>query len=633
MATDINALTEKIRSAAQITADIVDAMNSLALVQMDTDISAAYELSLRAIGESHMIKYSEGEALALSHAGMCASKLHKYGESADLYGRALSIYESLQDDHKTATTLTKIGNAKLHDNKYAEALECYNRAIDILKGSDDESTLANLYANSGLTYGLQGNYFLALKSQLAALKTYERLNDTSRVASTCSNIGISYNELQNYDEALKMFQRALNIRIEAGDQVAESVLLVNIGTVYQEQKRYAEALEVQLRALHLREKIGDKAKLASSYSNLGSTYKSLGNYLVALDYYNMSLALFLNLNEKRGLVQSYNNLGELYFELQEHEEAHKYLDEAVKLAEEIGFKNQLRLSYELLAKLYAHEEKYREAYQYHLRFSTLDREISNAETSGQIAQMSLRYEIEQREQAAEIERIKNIELQKAFNLLEDEKKRSEELLLNILPEEISDELKQYGKTKARSFEMVTVLFMDIKGFTKISEQFTAEEIVSSIDEYFEMFDLIAEQHGIEKIKTIGDAYLCVSGLPVAVKDHAEKMIIAARDFISAVHKLKQDRVQQGKHAFDFRVGIHSGPVVAGVVGIKKFAYDIWGDTVNTASRMQSNGEPNRINISHSTYQLIRDRFTCIYRGEIEAKNKGKLKMYFVEEDL
>lgn len=630
MGTEIEALREKINSAKKFTTDIIDEMNRVAHATIDSDIAASLEFSLRVIRESRLIRYPAGMATALVHAGMAASKQHKYDDASALYKQALSIYVEQKNDHQVALTLTKMGNAKLHSSKYPEAIDLYNEAIDILKDLNDEVALANLYGNIGLIHGLQGNYFLALKSQMVALRICERLNDDFRIAGICSNIGVIYNELQNYDEALKMFQRALNIRIEANDQAAESVLLVNIGNVYQEQKKYNEALEVHLRALHLREKIGDKAKLASSYGNLGNAYRALGNNMVALDYYNRSLELFLGLNEKRGLVQSYNNLGELYFELKEYDEAYKYLNESVKLAEETGLKNQLRMAYQYLSKLYAQDAKYKEAYQIHLRYSQLDKEISNAETSGQIAQMTLRYEMEQQEQAAEIERVKNIELQKAFNLLEEEKKRSEELLLNILPEEISHELKSYGKTKARSFEMVTVLFMDIKGFTKISEQFTAEEIVSSIDEYFETFDLIVEKHGIEKIKTIGDAYLCVSGVPVAFDDHAVKMIHVAKDFIQAVSNLKDLRLQQGKHAFDFRVGIHSGPVVAGVVGIKKFAYDIWGDTVNTASRMQSNGEPSRINISHSTYQLVRDSFPCTYRGEIEAKNKGKLKMYFID---
>jgi class 3 adenylate cyclase/uncharacterized protein HemY len=630
MSTEIDDLEERINTATLITTDIIDAMNTLALSKVDVDVAISLEISVRAINGSRVIGYRSGEATALLRAGTAASKQHHYDEAIDYYQQALSIYREMDNEHEQALTLSKMGNTRLADSKYSEALDFYNTAIEILKETNDESALANLYANSGLIYGLQGNYFLALKSQMAALKTYERLNNSSRIAAICSNIGIIYHEQQNYEEALKTYQRALKILTEAGDQLSECILLGNIGNVYQDQKKYDEALKVNLQALRMLQKIGDKAKLAYTYSNLGNAYKALDNNLLALEYYNLCLVLFLNLNEKRGMVQSYNNLGELYFELKEYKEAHKYFDEAVKLAEETGWKIQLRIAYEYLSQLYAEEGKYEEAYQYRLRFSNLDKEISNAETSRQIAQMTLRYEMEQRDQAAEIERVKNMELQKAFNLLEIEKKRSEELLLNILPEEISYELKEYGKTKARSYDIVTVLFMDIKGFTKISEQFTAEEIVSSIGEYFEIFDLIVEKHEIEKIKTIGDAYLCVSGLPIASADHAEKMIYVAKDFIQAVHALKEKRLEQGKHIFDFRVGINSGPVAAGVVGTKKFAYDIWGDTVNTASRMQSNGEPGRINISHSTYQLVCEKFTCTYRGEIEAKNKGKLKMYFVE---
>lgn len=323
----------------------------------------------------------------------------------------------------------------------------------------------------------------------------------------------------------------------------------------------------------------------------------------------------------------------MFFELNQFKEAHYYLNEAIKLAGETGLKNLLRKAFEFLSKLFANEENYEQAYLYYLRFTQLDKEILNADTSKQIAQMTLRYEIEQKERDAELERIKNTELQKAYSSLEAEKKRSEELLLNILPFEVSEELKQFGKTKARNFESATVLFADIQGFTGISEQLTAEELVSGIDEYFEEFDKIVDKYDIEKIKTIGDAYLCVGGVPVPTEDHAERVILAAKEFLDAAGRLKVQRQKENKHVFNFRIGIHSGHVVAGVVGIKKFAYDIWGDTVNTASRMQQNSEPNHINISQTTYDLVRHKFTCVYRGEIEAKSKGLQKMYFVEHSI
>ncbi|TAN15887.1 MAG: adenylate/guanylate cyclase domain-containing protein [Chitinophagaceae bacterium] len=211
-----------------------------------------------------------------------------------------------------------------------------------------------------------------------------------------------------------------------------------------------------------------------------------------------------------------------------------------------------------------------------------------------------------------------------------EKQKSEMLLLNILPEEISNELKQTGKTRAHSYDMATVMFSDFVNFTSIGEKLTPEELVSAIAEYFETFDHIIERYGIEKIKTVGDAYICASGLPIPTTDNALIMIRVAFDFLKAMEELNEKRHIRGHVVFNIRIGINTGPLVAGVVGIKKFAYDIWGDTVNTAARLQEKGEAGRINISGSTYDLIKQIFPCTYRGKIEAKNKGQIDMYFVE---
>lgn len=216
-------------------------------------------------------------------------------------------------------------------------------------------------------------------------------------------------------------------------------------------------------------------------------------------------------------------------------------------------------------------------------------------------------------------------------LLAAEQQKSENLLLNILPAEVSFELKETGKTKAHSFSMATVMFADFVAFTKVAEKLSPEDLVLTIDEYFEAFDNIIEKHGIEKIKTVGDAYICAAGLPVATTNNALVMINVAQNFINALNNLKVKRLAEGKEVFDIRIGIHTGALVAGVVGIKKFAYDIWGDTVNTAARMQEESHPNRINISGSTHQLIQNNFDCEYRGKVQAKNKGQIDMYFVND--
>lgn len=630
MPADVQQLKDKVNSLKEISEEKIDTMIQLAEMLNAENNSEAKELAQQIVKLSKSIAYDKGEAAGWINAGVYAVSQRNFQEATPAYQRAIKIYNALNDNDGLANAYSKLGNVGLYDGKYEDALDHYNMAILLRKQLGDEQGMADLFTNSAIIFGLQGSYAQALQSHLKALKIYERLNVPHRVAASTSNIGVIYLEQQNFDEALKMFERALALREERGEIKEVGVQLNNIGYVLQEQKKLDESLSYHLRALKLREEIGDKAKLAATYSNLGTVYKAKGENAKALDYYVKSLVIFREMNEKRGLVQSYNNLGELYFETDKLEEAHSYLKKSIQLADEMGLKNQLRKALEFSAQVYAREGKFEDAYNTQIRFMNLDKEIASAEISLQMAQLTANHEIEQKEREAEMHRIKNAELTKAYNELDEAKKRSEELLLNILPEEVSEELKQSGKTKARSYESVTVLFADIKGFTRISEQFTAEEIVSGIDEYFEEFDKLMDKHGVEKIKTIGDAYLCVCGVPVPDADHAVKMVRVAFDFIDTVLRLKEKRTAEGKHSFDFRVGIHSGPIVAGVVGIRKFAYDIWGDTVNTASRMQSNSEPNRINISETTYQLVKDKFFCEYRGEIEAKNKGKLKMYFVE---
>ena len=214
--------------------------------------------------------------------------------------------------------------------------------------------------------------------------------------------------------------------------------------------------------------------------------------------------------------------------------------------------------------------------------------------------------------------------------LKIEQEKSEKLLLNILPADTARELKQSGKAKAKRYEAVTVMFTDFAGFTQIAEQLEPEELVQAIDTCFRKFDKIVERHGLEKIKTIGDSYLCVGGLKGNPKQQACQVVGAARDIQEFLQEAAEGQHGNSGLFARMRIGIHTGPIVAGIVGSKKFAYDIWGDTVNLASRMESNSEIGRINISEATFHMVEGDYQCIYRGKITAKNKGEIDMYFVE---
>lgn len=218
-------------------------------------------------------------------------------------------------------------------------------------------------------------------------------------------------------------------------------------------------------------------------------------------------------------------------------------------------------------------------------------------------------------------------------IIEEEKRKSDELLLNILPEEVMQELKARGRTQARNYSKASVLFADIKNFTSISERLSPDELIEGLDAYFERFDKVIEKYNIEKIKTIGDAYVCAGGVPTKSEDNAYDVVQAALDFRDEIDKLRRERTAAGKIPFEFRIGIHTGQLVAGVIGLKKFAYDIWGDTVNMAARMQEAGEPGKINVSGATYEIVKTRFACVHRGKLEAKNKGEIDMYYVESPL
>ena len=223
----------------------------------------------------------------------------------------------------------------------------------------------------------------------------------------------------------------------------------------------------------------------------------------------------------------------------------------------------------------------------------------------------------------------SFQLKQKNEIITRENKRSEELLLNILPYKVAEELKQKGETEAKQFDKVSVLFTDFVGFTGISEKLSPRELVAEIHLCFTAIDIIVERNGLEKIKTIGDAYLAVCGLPNEDKDHAKKVVTASREILLFMESHKKS-LGDSVGLKDICIGIHSGGVVAGIVGVKKFVYDIWGDTVNTAARMEQNSLPGKINISSATYELVKNDFNCMHRGKIKAKNKGEIDMYFVE---
>lgn len=261
-------------------------------------------------------------------------------------------------------------------------------------------------------------------------------------------------------------------------------------------------------------------------------------------------------------------------------------------------------------------------------FQPRDVSFEQQETLRRLAQQLISL-LEHRRRMIELDEAMR-ELDGAHAALAAEKARTEELLHRMLPERIADELKEHGKVQPRFYAAATILFADVKGFTRFTERAEPATLIGMLDRYFAGFDDAVARYGVEKLKTIGDAYLAIAGVPALDRMHALNACLAALDMLGVVEALRKERERLRLPFFEVRFGLHTGPVIAGVVGRRRFTYDVWGDAVNVAALMQANGEPGRINVSEAVYQHVRPYFESAGRGAIEVKNKAPIPMYFLE---
>ena len=364
--------------------------------------------------------------------------------------------------------------------------------------------------------------------------------------------------------------------------------------------------------------------------------------------------------EKAYLADLYSMIGMCYTQLGRFTEADAYFARIDRVSKDVASRHVLASYHRGTEFLDSTRGNWRQAYLHSKLHLVYQDSILGTENREKIAQAQVRYDYDKQMLADSLSfaaekavQSKEIQKQKVVrngfiagfvfvllfavvflfqrNRISKARKRSDELLLNILPEEVAEELKETGAAVAKHFDNATILFTDFKGFTQASEKMTPQELVEELNTCFKAFDHIITARGIEKIKTIGDAYMAAGGLPRQVPSSVADVVAAALDMQDFMLKRKVERTAQGKPAFDMRVGVHTGPVVAGIVGVKKFQYDIWGDTVNTASRMESSGEIGRVNISESTYRevAVERGWAFTPRGKVSAKGKGELEMYFV----
>jgi adenylate cyclase len=543
----------------------------------------------------------------------------------DSLQRVLKTYEQTGDKKGEADTYNKIGISYSHQANLPEALKNILAALTISEKMGYRQTAGNSYNALARVYETEHNFPEALKKGLTGLKIRKEIKDTTGMAQ-------SYNEIAEIEQFQNNYSAAL-INVDSGQQLYENLhdkkgiagCYFNRGLIYQNQGNYPEALKNDLAALTIYEEMGDKNDIAYITINISEVYYLQGNLTQALSYGKKALSLISTLDQKGNIKVAYVNLANINYKLGNYKEAYENFVLYKKYYDTIyNGKNEMKLAdIQLQYNFDRHQDSLKT--EQSKKDIIAKKEIQNQKNirnflfAGALLVIIFSGFI-----------FRSLKVSRRQKMaIENEKHRSDELLLNILPAEVAKELKEKGSAEAKSFDEVTVIFTDFKSFTRISENLSAEELVAEIDYCFKGFDHIINKYNIEKIKTIGDSYMAVGGLPVPNKTNAKDVVNAALEILEFIKKHNLQKVEEGKPILEIRIGINTGPVVAGIVGVKKFAYDIWGDTVNLASRMESSGEPGKINISGSTYELVKNDFTCTYRGKIQAKNKGEVDMYFV----
>ncbi|MGB5203848.1 adenylate/guanylate cyclase domain-containing protein [Eudoraea sp.] len=504
------------------------------------------------------------------------------------------------------------GNSLEIKGNLSKALESYFKAVDISNERGEKSELGRVYTAIAGVYAGMGNKQNVKKYYNNAIKIFEDLDERINYAVAVENLGDSYLEWAQPDSALILFNKSGPIfkALQRKDYLAYN--LGNKGLAYAQQGEETRAEENISEAIAILEELGDYRPITTYLTYMSDIYADKNDWDAAFGYSLRSL----NLAKKYGLKAE---MGGAYLKLSELYERTGYASAALKYYRNyIAFRDSVQniTSVQQMAEMEVSQK------QIELDLANQQKRTQKILTISTGTALFLIFLI-----AAGLFR-RNIYIKRTKAIIEKEKDRSDRLLLNILPEETALELKESGVVKANKFESVTVLFTDFEAFTAHSENANPEVLVKRLGVYFTAFDDIIEKYDLEKIKTIGDSYMCAGGLPFPIEDHAIKMVKAAFEILEFVEDAKSGETEDGL-SFNIRIGINTGPLVAGVVGSKKFSYDIWGDTVNVASRMETNSKTGKINISEHTFELVKDEFNCEYRGEIAVKNRGKMKMYFV----
>ncbi|MCB0769428.1 MAG: tetratricopeptide repeat protein, partial [Flavobacteriales bacterium] len=493
-----------------------------------------------------------GIAIAQAHNldGIANDVQGNYEEALTHYQKALLAYEEAGKIKGAANCLANIAAVYASQGNYAQALEFDQKALARRKEMGDKQGMAGSYNNIGLIQREMGNYPAALRSFMSSSAIFEELGDDRHLSKALGNLGIVYKDQGDLERAKEYYEKALRLKEKVGEQDGESQVLNNLGEIYLRQDNYAKALEYFERSGAIAADVGDKGVHAVSLGNIGATYAEMDRYAEAVAAYEKSLLIKEGIGDKRGVAHAIINIGSIHVESGSTATGLAKCLDGLEQSEELGSIPDMEQACECLYTGYKAIGNAGKALQYFQRFVAYRDSMYNEDNTKEFTRIEMQYDFDKKEAATQAEQEKKdaiaaeeLRRQKVVrngfmggfalvalfagifftqrNRIGKEKARSEELLLNILPEEVAEELKEKGEADAKLIDQVTVLFTDFKGFTAMSEQLSPKALVKDLHECFRAFDNICEDHGLEKIKTIGDAYMAAGGLPVPNETHAK----------------------------------------------------------------------------------------------------------------
>lgn len=557
-------------------------------------------------------------ASAMSTLGVIKKMVGDVPGSVAMYSQVITKLEHTQHHSLLAGAFVSLGMIRYDLAEFDLSFECYHNALGIYEKVND------LYGKSAVLVNI-GNLYRRLSDNQKALDYYGKaldlnieLNRKSGVAVVNSNLGNVYSSLQNYERALFYYESAFATYDELGNRDPLFTILMNMGFVYLQMGSYERAVALYDKAFLEYHVPGNISEELTYHINMSSLYINTGNLLAAKEYSSRGFALSTETHDNSRKYEFLSNLGVIEYTLNNTpeglESSLSKLLECYEYAKASNLKTEQSIYSLEISKIFSLRQDWKSALEYHHIYHMLESDIKN---SDYIRQAEI---VEYNRKLMESE----LKQQTEITALREQAK----LLHDVLPSSIANRILAGEKSIAEETQSVSIFFSDIVGFTSLAESIAPSELVKYLNELFSSFDLIARKHGIEKIKTIGDSYMAVCGIPEQKEDHAVLMADFAKDVLELTQSfLFKDR------KIDIRIGIHSGPVVAGVIGKNRYSYDLWGDAVNIASRLESTGIPGKIQISESFLFDLSSRtnrhFNIENRGEIEMKGKGLMKTYIL----